>query len=268
MPQSLLIDVQNLLLATSLIAPRVWVCIVILPGFGTNSLTGLARNAIAFAIALPAVIPTFNFVSESQPDMLTGAILAFKEAGIGMILGIMLSIPAWTAQSIGSIIDTIRSPMQIQDPNSWTEASALGGLLLQAIMMVMIQAGLFFSMTRIIIESYALWPAYSLTPPYEIGHMDVVIKRFSEFLWHIIVYGAPVIIPLILIDFSFAVIGVFASNLQVSFMTSPIKALTGLFIMLVYWPTISHYVAGDFSGVLQFLPSLFQIDHRPVGPGS
>lgn len=263
MPASLLIDIQNLLLALALITPRAWVCLVILPGFGTNSLTGLARNAIAFAIAVPAVIPTFDFVRESQPDMLMTVMLSFKEAGIGMILGIMLAIPAWTAQSLGSIIDTIRSPMQIQDPNSWTEASALGGMLLQAMMMVMIQAGLLVALTRILIESYALWPAYNMTPPYEAGHMEVLIKRFSEFFWHLVVYGAPVIIPLVLIDFAFAVIGVFASNLQVSFMTSPIKALVGLFVMLVYWPTVSHYVAGDFSGILKFLPSLFQ-----AGPGS
>ena len=263
MPASLLIDTQALLFAVALITPRVWVCLVILPGFGTNSLTGIARNAIAFAIAVPAIIPTFDFVRESQPDMLVTVILALKEAGIGMILGIMLAIPAWTAQSLGSVIDTIRSPMQIQDPNSWTEASALGGMLLQAMMMVMIQAGLLVAMTRILIESFALWPAYSMTPPYELGHLDVLIKRFSEFFWHLVVYGAPVIIPLVLIDFAFAVIGVFASNLQVSFMTSPIKARTGLFILMVYWPTLSHYVAGDFSGVLQFLPSLFQ-----AGPGS
>lgn len=258
MQGSLYIDIQNHLLSLALIVPRVFVCLAILPGFGSNTLKGMSRNAVAFAIALPAIIPTVDFVRKTQPDGFMSAVLTFKECGIGLVMGIMLAIPMWVAQSVGSVLDAQRSPIQIQDPNGWTEASALGGILVQAMMLIMIQAGLFVGMTRILIESYAVWPAYSLAPPFEFGHLDVLIERFSEFFWHLIVYGAPVLIPLLLIDFVFAVIGVFASNLQVSFMTSPIKALTGLFIMLAYWPTFSHYIAGDFGRVLDFLPSLLQ----------
>jgi type III secretion protein T len=130
------------------------------------------------------------------------------------------------------------------------------------VVLVMIQSGLFVALVRILLESYGVWPAFSLAPPFEVGHIDVVIKRFGEFFWHIIVYGGPVLIPLMLVDFSFALIGVFAPNLQVSFASSPIKSVLGLFILLVYWPTFSHYVAGDFAHMLDLAASLLHAGPR------
>lgn len=264
MPQSLLLDVQNMLVAMALVMPRAFVCLAILPGFGTRTLVGIARNAVAIAIALPAWLPTYYFVREGHVDYMLAAALGFKEAAIGLVIGVLLSVPVWIMQSIGSILDTQRAATQVMSDSASldADASATGALLLQAVVLVMIQAGLFAALVRIMIESYGLWPAFSLAPPFELGHMEIVIQRFGEFFWHLAVYGGPVLIPLLLIDFTLAVIGIFASNLQVSFVSSPIKSLTALFILMVYWPTLAHYVSYDFSHLLDLLPSLLQATHK------
>lgn len=261
MHASLLLDIQAVLVTMALVTPRVLVCLIILPGFGLNVLTGMARNAAAMAIALPAALPTFAFVQSSAPDFLTSGVLVFKEAMIGLIFGLMMAIPLWVVQSVGSIFDSQRSPIQIQANNASVDrdASATGALLLQAVVLVMVQAGMFSAMARILIESYAAWPAHALTPPFEPGHFDVVVKRFGQLFWYIVVYGAPVLIPLVLIEFCFAIIGVFASNLQVSFASSPVKSMVGLVVLLLYWSTFSHYVAGDFSGLLDLASSLMDV---------
>lgn len=255
MQASLLVDLQTFLIAMALTIPRTAVCLAILPGFSGRTLQGQMRNAVAVAIALPAVAPAFLSLQQSTPGMLVAAALALKEAGIGLMLGVLLSIPLWVAQSIGSILDTQRSPIQIQS-NLDQDASALGSMLLQAVVLVMVEAGLFVALVRVLMDSYGLWPALSLTPPFEPGHLDLLIKRFGEFFWHIAVYGGPVIIPLLMIDFGLAVIGIFAANLQVSFLSAPLKSLVGLFILLVYWPIFSHYVAGDFAHMLDFIPQM------------
>jgi type III secretion protein T len=261
MNSSLLVDIHNVLLAVALVTPRALVCLVILPGFGVNVLTGMAKNTAAMAMVLPAAVPTFYFVRETPPDMLVAFLLLFKEAAIGLMFGLLMSIPIWVAQSVGSILDTQRSPIQLQSNNASLDrdASATGAMLLQAVALVMVQAGLFVAMARILIESYGAWPAYTLMPPFEPGHFDVLVKRFGELFWYIVVYGAPVIIPLLMVDFAFALMGVFASNLQVSFASSPIKSITGIFILLIYWPTLSHYAAGDFSHMLDLAASLLQV---------
>ncbi len=263
MNSSLLLDMQTLMVTIAIITPRVLVCLVILPGFGLTVLTGMAKNAAAMAIALPAALPTFYFVQQHAPDVVFSGMLAFKEAMVGLMFGVMLSLPMWVVQSVGSIFDMQRSPVQIQANNSAVDrdASAVGAMLIQAVVVLMVQAGLFSAMARILIESYAIWPAYTLMPPFEPGHFDILIKRFGDLLWYTVVYGAPVIIPLLLIEFGFAIVGVFASNLQVSFASAPIKSLTGLVILLAYWSTLSHYVVGDFSHVLELLASLVEV-HR------
>ncbi|EJL88975.1 type III secretory pathway, component EscT [Herbaspirillum sp. CF444] len=261
MHASLLMDMQALLVTMAIVTPRVLVCLAILPGFGLNVLTGMAKNSAAMAIALPAALPTYYFVQTNSPDFLFSGMLAFKEAMIGLMFGVLMSIPLWVVQSIGSIFDTQRSPIQIQANNASVDrdASAIGAMLIQAVVVVMVQAGLFSALARILIESYGVWPAFELMPPFEPGHFDILLKRFGELLWYIVVYGAPVIIPLILIEFGFAIIGVFASNLQVSFASAPIKSLTGLLILLAYWATFSHYVAGDFAHLLDLAASLIEV---------
>lgn len=262
MATTLFIDAQNLLVSMALITPRSYICLAILPCFGSRTLVGLTRNAVAIALALPALLPTYDFVQEFQPGYLLAGALAFKEAAIGALLGVLLAMPMWVTQSIGSILDAQRSPIQIQS-NSDPDASATGALLMQAVVVLMIQAGLLVSLVRVLIDSYGLWPAFSLMPPFEAGHMEVLMQRFGEFFWHIVVYGGPVIIPLLLIDFGFAIIGIFASGLQVSFVSSPVKSLIGLFILLVYWATLSHYVSADFAHMLDLAAQLLQADGKP-----
>ncbi|WP_038499032.1 EscT/YscT/HrcT family type III secretion system export apparatus protein [Janthinobacterium agaricidamnosum] len=252
MPHSLLLEIQSLLIALALTLPRIAVCLAILPGFGAGTLTMVMRGAVAFALALPAVVPAFASVNATPPGMLLAGMLSFKEAAIGGMLGLTLAVPVWVVQSIGSILDAQRSPIQLASNNASFDhdASAIGAMLVQAVMLVLIQAGLFTALTRILIESYGMWPVMSLSPPFDPLHLDVMIQRFSEFVWHIVVYGGPLLIPLVMVDFGFAIIGVFASNLQVSFAAAPIKSLAGMFILLIYWPTLSYYVAGDFSHIL------------------
>jgi type III secretion protein T len=258
MPTSLYIDLQAALITMALVVPRVLVCLTILPGFGLNVLTGMARKTAALAIALPAAVPTFFYVREAPPDLILGFMLAIKETFIGLMLGALLSIPFWVVQSIGAVFDIQRMAIQMPVGNSAVDkdAGVVGGMLVQTVVLVMVQAGLFAALARILIESFGPWPAYTLMPPFEPGHFDVVVQRFGDLFWHIIVYGAPIIIPLLLIEFGFAMIGVFAPNMQVTFASSPLKSLVGLFVILAYWPTLSHYVAGDFTHLLELIPSL------------
>lgn len=264
MSPSILIDIQAVLITLALIAPRAIVCLVILPGTGMKSLSGMVRNAVAIAVVLPATLPTFEYVQQTPPDFFLAGALIFKEALIGLMLGVIAAMPVWVMQSVGAIMDLQRAAVQVQANNASVDqdATATGAMILQAVVMVMMQAGLYVALARILIESYGVWPAFSLAPPFEPGHFDVLVKRFAEFFWHIIVYGGPVIIPLLLIEFGFAMVGAFAPNLNVSFASAPIKSLVALVIFLLYWPTLSHYVAGDFTRLLDMMASLMQAAPR------
>lgn len=256
----MLIDLHHLLLAVALTLPRTAVVLAILPGFGAGTLGVMLRAAVAFGLSLPAMLPTFYFVREHHAGVMLLTLLGVKEALVGLVLGLLLAAPMWALQSVGSIVDMQRSPIQIQNGNASIDrdASALGGLILQAMVVVMIHAGLLAALARVVLGSYAAWPVGSLGPPFGSVPQAVLIARFSELLWHIVVYGAPIILPLLLIDLGMAVIGAFAPNLQVSFAASPIKSLAGMFVLLVYWSTLSHYASGDFARALDLIPMLLE----------
>ncbi|HVK96032.1 MAG TPA: EscT/YscT/HrcT family type III secretion system export apparatus protein, partial [Noviherbaspirillum sp.] len=67
MQSSFLLDIQAGAMTMALVAPRVIICLVILPGFGLNVLTGTARYLAAMSIALPAALPTFYYIQETPP---------------------------------------------------------------------------------------------------------------------------------------------------------------------------------------------------------
>ena len=256
----MLIEIKALLLSLALITPRAFVCLAILPGFGTRTLVGIARNAVAIAIALPAIIPTYMVVKETPPDLVMGLVLAFKEGVIGALIGTLLAVPIWVIQSVGSFIDLQRTPIQTQNLNvsQDQDASALGALLLQAAVIVMIEAGLYLALTKTLLDSYGAWPVMNLAPPFEQAQLEVVIKRAGDLLSYVVIYSTPVLIPLLLIELAFALMGVFAPSMQVSPAASPIKSLVGLLVLLMYWSTLSHYVSGDFSQQLDLIRSLYQ----------
>ncbi|AWL03528.1 type III secretion system export apparatus subunit SctT [Massilia oculi] len=254
----MLIDLHHLLLAVALTLPRTAVVLAILPGFGAGTLGVMLRAAVAFGMSLPAMLPAYHFVRDHHAGVMLLTALGIKEALIGLVLGILLAAPMWALQSVGSIVDMQRSPIQIQNGNASIDrdASALGGLILQAMVVMMIHAGLLAALARVVLDSYAAWPVGSLGPPFGDVPQAVLVNRFAELMWHIVVYGAPIILVLVLIDLGMAVIGAFAPNLQVSFAASPIKSLAGMFVLLVYWSTLSHYASGDFARALDLIPSL------------
>lgn len=265
----MLIDLHHLLLAVGLTLPRTAVVLAILPGFGAGTLGVMLRAAVAFGLSLPAMLPTYHFVREHHAGVMLLTFLGIKEALVGLLLGLVMSVPMWALQSVGSIVDMQRSPILVQSGNVSVDrdASTLGALMLQAMLVVMIQAGLLAALARVVLDSYAAWPVGSMTPPFGDVPQAELVRHFSELMWHIVVYGAPMILPLLLIDLGMAVIGAFAPNLQVSFAASPIKSLAGLFMLLVYWSTLSHYVGGDFARALDLIPSLLG-DATGGGAGS
>ena len=125
----MLFEINTALMALALITPRVFVCLSVLPGFGTRTLTGMSKTAVCIAIALPAVVPTYLALDAAPPPVALAGVWAFKEAAIGLVLGMLLAIPIWVLQCVGSLYDLQRvGPYWLQ--LMWTAlfATAVGVL--------------------------------------------------------------------------------------------------------------------------------------------
>jgi type III secretion protein T len=256
---ALTIDIQLALVALALVTPRAYACLVILPGFGTRTLVGQARNAVAFALALPAALPTYLALQGNvRGGLLLFMAISLKEALVGLFIGVLLAIPIWVLQSVGSIFDMQRSPVQVPNGSASLDqdASATGALLLQAGVIVMIEAGLFLGLTRVLQESYGLWPVLSPLPEVLAVPAAEFVQRVGGFMAAVVVYTAPLMLPFLLVELAFAIVGTFAQGMQVSSLASPAKCVLGTAVLVMYWPTLAHFVAGDFSRQLDLVAAM------------
>ncbi len=255
----MIVELKTALLALALVLPRAFVCFAILPGFGTRTLTGIMKTAVALGIALPAAVPTYYAITAAPPIAALAGMWALKEALIGAVIGTLLAIPIWVIQSVGSIYDLQRTPIQVQNSNSSQDqdASATGSVLLQAGVLVMIEAGLFLNLIRVLLDSYAAWPVTSLTPRLLEVPPHELIERIGLFATHIVLYTAPLLVPLLMVELMFAMLGQAAPQLQVSALASPVKCLVGMIVLVLYWASLSHHIAGDFARQLDLIAALY-----------
>ncbi len=254
----MVIELKLALVALALVTPRAYVCFAVLPGFGTRTLTGMPRTALCIAIALPAVVPTYLSLG-GMPEPAVAGMWAFKEAVIGLVIGMLLAIPIWVLQCVGSIYDLQRTPVQVQNTNASQDqdASATGALLLQAGVLVMMEAGLFLNFIRVLLDSYAAWPVATMRPALLDVPMHEVVQRFGHFMGLVLLYTAPLLVPLILVELAFAMFGQASPQLQVSQLASPVKCLVGMAVLVLYWSSLSQHIGGDFARQLDLIASLY-----------
>jgi type III secretion protein T len=160
---------------------------------------------------------------------------------------------------VGSIYDLQRTPVQIQNLNASQDqdASVTGAALLQAGVLVMVESGLFLNLVRVLLDSYAGWPIPSLTPRLLQMPPQEIAARVGLFMTHVVLYTAPLLMPLLMVEAAFAMLGQASPQLQVSSLASPIKCLVGMTVLLLYWASLSQHVAGDFARQLDLIAALY-----------
>jgi type III secretion protein T len=218
-------------------------------------LKGNLRNAIALALALPVAYRLYLDWPAQTPGYLLLAWLAFKEALLGFLVGFLLSLPFWLFQTMGNLIDNQRSvsATQINNPSVGNDASLIGGLILQALIIFAFQSGAMSSLFHFIYCSYQLWPPLAVFPPLEFAQAAIWIDAFSTMLRTLVLYAAPPMIILLLVDLGFAMLSMVAPQLQVSFAAMPIKSLAGLFVLALYAATLWHFAGVQLMGVHDLL---------------
>ena len=125
MNQSLLVDLQSAMMTLALITPRVLVCLIMLPGFSLRTLTGMARNASAIAIALPAVVVVLAAVlgvaaaAAAHLSCADGARAAAREAALGSSDARVIDVAQHVAGSGASVAierDTVWVRVEVRRP--------------------------------------------------------------------------------------------------------------------------------------------------------
>lgn len=234
MPIPLIVEIKHWLLAFAVVVPRVVAIFTVLPCFG-KILHGQLRNSIVVSICLiliPFVLPSVP--QEMDSIFLFTAIVA-KEVVVGLLMGFLMSVPFWAIEGIGFIIDNQRGSTMasVFDPMSGEQTSLYGSLFLQLTTVVFFTTGGFLIFVGIIFNSYLLWPIDSFIFTVKEGFAIFFLNQMDFLMELMALYAAPVIIAIFFAEFGLGLINRFAPQLNVFFLSMPIKsALAGFFIII------------------------------------
>jgi type III secretion protein T len=244
--------IQGLLLFIGSIRPLTF--FVFVPFMGGDAVPGQLRIALAFLLAL-FVYPTYAGLAPPDQSMaffLWMLLLSGKELLVGFILAYTASVIFWAMLSTGFLLDNQRGAGmgQVTDPASGESTSLFGGFLHQITVYLLFSTGAFVQIVLFLLASYGICP-----PGFEPGAGAVetipafLIGQFSRLMVIVVVFSAPIVLICLLSDVSLGIINRFAPQLNVFFLSMPIKSALGLFMILLYLGTLLPLITRELFAI-------------------
>jgi hypothetical protein len=124
---------RTVIAATVAIARMVGL-MTVMPIFLRLGMTGLLRGTVGLVLALPAMPMIAAAMRGSHPSLALWGGLVIKEVVVGLLVGMVLGVPIWSAQFAGDVIDAQQNATgQLPDPSS-VDAAVTGTVMSLTIM--------------------------------------------------------------------------------------------------------------------------------------
>ncbi|MBR4613716.1 MAG: type III secretion system export apparatus subunit SctT [Kiritimatiellae bacterium] len=235
------VEFHRWILAAVLAMARIGGAFTICPALTESMIPGVARRAATFGFAF-LVIPFIHAgMPPGEPIWWMFAVAAAKEAVIGFLIGFFAAIPFWVAENVGNFIDNQRGATmgEVYSPLSGAQVSTTGIFFTQIVSTVFFVGGAIFLFLGALYKSYAIWPVFAPgvitfapdTPPQILGALDGMLRTT-------VVISAPVIIVMFLATLGLGLVNRTAPQLNVFFLSMPVKSALGVAMLIVYLPFI------------------------------
>ena len=228
---------------------RIYPCAILVPAFCFQHIRGLPRHVIVMVMALMPMPGIHAALQGEEHSALMIVGLVLKETALGVLLGVLLSMPFWLFESVGALLDNQRGALtggQI-NPSLGPDATPIGHMFKQlAIFLLMVTLGLGV-LTQVIWDSYLIWPATTWMPLPAADGFSVFLGLVGDTFTHMMLYAAPFIAVLLLLEFGVALLSLYSPQLQVSSLAMPVKCLAGLAFLLLYMPLLQDLIVGRMS---------------------
>lgn len=262
-------SVYQFILGMALAIARLLPCMIIVPAFCFKHIKGPLRYGVVTALALipgPSIGRTLIAHGEDWMGM-TGLLL--KESLLGMLLGLLLYAPFWMFSSVGALLDNQRGALsggQI-NPALGPDVTPMGQLFQEATVMLLIVSGGFSLITQVIWDSYIIWPPTDWLPILDAAGLEVFLGQLNLTLQHMMLYSAPFIGLLLIVEAALAIISLYAQQLHVFTLAMPAKCFVGIGFLIIYLPTLQELVSGELRHLLD-LKQVLGIFVKIPGAGS
>lgn len=213
---------------------------MICPALTESMIPGVARRAAIFGFSFIAIPFIKAGMPPGEPVWWMFALAAAKEAFIGLMIGFFAAMPFWIAENVGNLIDNQRGATmgEVFSPLSGAQVSTTGIFFSQIVSTMFFVSGAVLIMLGALYASYMIWPVFEPLPQpasdaalKTLGAVDAMVRTT-------VVISAPVIIIMFLATLGLGLVNRTAPQLNVFFLSMPIKSALGVAMLVIYIPFI------------------------------
>ena len=201
---------------------------------------------VMFGVALTAIFLPQNLmhVKENIPFAMPFVGYLLKELLVGLALGFLSSIPFFTAQMSGSLVDFQRgaSSLQVTDPTTKSQTGPIGILYNLVLITLFFSLGGPFYFFEGVGTSYEIIPVDGLVSPTLMSIQNhfwkFVIELAQKMFTLSVQLAAPALIGILLTDMFLGIANRLAPQVQIVFLGIPLKSWVGLAMLVSAWSLI------------------------------
>jgi type III secretion protein T len=214
----------------------------VLPIFLRLGLTGLLRGVIGLVLALPAMPMIAASMEREHPSLALWGGLMIKEVVVGLLVGMVVGVPIWSAQFAGDVIDSQRNATgQLPDPSS-VDASITGTVMSLTIMALYFASGCFQLTLRAVYDSYRTWPADRFTPIFNAQAGDALLGLLDRIVSAGFLLAAPLVALMLFSDLAIGLLARTAPSMQPYSLAPLVKNLLFTVMVLLYFAFLTRYL--------------------------
>jgi len=250
-------------LAAAFALARMLAMMTVFPVFDRLGVTGITRNAIALVLSVPLIPMIAAHLGSEQLSLGLIAALLLKEVTVGLVVGLVLGVPLFTAEIAGDVLDLQRgsSSGTLSDPLGTTQSQISGTLLALVIIALYFASGCFDLTLRAIYDSYGIWPVRRFLPLFSGEAGDLLLRLLDSIVATGLMLVGPIVVCLLLVDLLFAFIARAAPQLQPFYLSLTVKNLVFSLVLVLYGVFLVGYMQ---NGLAVFLDTKAKLE--AIGP--
>jgi len=234
------IEFHRWVLAAVLAMARIGAAFAICPALTDSMIPGVARRAATLGFAVLAIPFIKEAMPPGEPNVWMFATLGAREAVIGFLLGFFAAIPFWVAENIGNFIDNQRGATmgEVYSPLSGAQVSTTGIFFTQIVSTVFFVSGAILIFLGALYKSYSIWPVFTAKLSFAPNAPVQILGTLDGMLRSTVIISAPVIIIMFLATLGLGFVNRTAPQLNVFFLSMPVKSALGIAMLIIYLPFI------------------------------
>ena len=231
------VEFHRFIIAFVLASIRLGAAMAILPATSSSMITGIARRATTLAFAALLVPCVLDWMPPGE-NVHYGIVcaVALKEAVIGFLLGFFAAIPFWVVENVGNLIDNQRGATmgEVYSPLSGTQVSTTAIFLTQIVSTIFFVGGAFLIFLGAVYRSYEFLPLFGGGLSFSPETPIFMLNTLDEIIETMFVIASPIVILMFLATVGLGFVNRTAPQLNVFFLSMPVKSALGIAMLIVY----------------------------------